>query len=305
MKTYTKTIQKFTVSGARLRRFFKSPIFNATLALCVVLPGLSACDRKLKEHPVPADMERRLAMKKDPTLKAKEITGTVSLDPALQDKVRPGTMLFIFARPKGATGGPPLAVKRLRNARLPYDFKIGPLEVMIPNTPFEGELDLTARLDGDGNAKASPGDIEGSLSTQAGAKDLTLILNRQIPSPNAEKSQVTGVIEMSKNVAPANLSPTAALFLFARPRGVERGPPLAVQRIAPVKLPFDFALGQQDAMMPGTQFEGEVTIIARLSMTGTAMPNPGDIEGYAAVSAGDVGLKITLDHVVSKEEPEG
>ncbi len=303
MKQTKKTIQKFNVLSARMGLFFKSPIFNATLVLCAALVGLSACDRELKEHPIPADMERRLEMKKDPTLQAKEITGTVSLDAALQDKVAAQTMLFIFARPKGVAGGPPLAVKRLRNVRLPYKFKIGPLDVMIPDTPFEGELDLTARLDSDGNAKASPGDIEGTLSTQAGTKDLSLVLNRQIPAPSAEKSQVTGVIDMGVDVASADFPQSAVLFLFARARGVERGPPLAVQRIAPVKFPFEFALGQQDAMMPGTLFEGKVTIIARLSMTGTAMPNPGDVEGYAAVTAGDAGLKITLDHVVPKEEP--
>ena len=85
----------------------------------------------------------------------------------------PGAAVFVIARPAGAVGGPPLAVVRVPQPSFPLDFEIGPGNVMIPTMKFEGALELTARLDADGNAStrgaddretpapvaASPGDV--------------------------------------------------------------------------------------------------------------------------------------------------
>ena len=45
---------------------------------------------------------------------------------------------------------------------------------MLEGNPFEGAMTLKVRVDQDGNAKASPGDIEGMLMAQAGNKQATL-----------------------------------------------------------------------------------------------------------------------------------
>ena len=69
-------------------------------------------------------------------------------------------VLFVIARPQGATGGPPLAVLRIPNPSFPLDFSIGPENVMIPTMQFAGPISLSARLDADGNAMTrGPGDI--------------------------------------------------------------------------------------------------------------------------------------------------
>ena len=89
------------------------------------------------------------------------ISGTLSLGPGMEGKVRPGAVLFLIAR-KGEAG-PPLAVVRSRDPKFPLDFEIGPDDRMIPSIPFEGPLRITARLDGDGNAMTrDPGDLTGA-----------------------------------------------------------------------------------------------------------------------------------------------
>lgn len=68
------------------------------------------------------------------------------------------SVLFVIARPAGAAGGPPLAVVRVSTPRFPLDFEIGPADVMIPSMRFEGAIELTARLDVDGNASTKSDD---------------------------------------------------------------------------------------------------------------------------------------------------
>ena len=87
------------------------------------------------------------------------VRGTVFAEGAAPEA--PGAVLFIIARPAGAAGGPPLAVVRIPSPELPFDFEIGPKDVMIPSMTFEGPIELTARLDGDGNASTrAAGDRE-------------------------------------------------------------------------------------------------------------------------------------------------
>ena len=92
---------------------------------------------------------------------AELITGTVTLAGGLSPPE--GAILFVIARHAGAVGGPPLAVQRIPGASLPASFRIGPENVMIPSMRFEGEIQLTARLDSDGNAMTrTPGDLQGA-----------------------------------------------------------------------------------------------------------------------------------------------
>jgi hypothetical protein len=76
----------------------------------------------------------------------------------------PGATLFLIARPAGAVGGPPLAVLRVPQPSFPYDFEIGPANVMIPTARFEGAIELTARLDADGNA-STRGELDRSTAS--------------------------------------------------------------------------------------------------------------------------------------------
>ena len=89
----------------------------------------------------------------------------------------------------------------------------------------------------------------------------------------------------------------ATLFLFARNLNVKRGPPLAVQRIPKIKMPFKFSLGPQDIMIPGTPFDGPMVLTGRIDADGDARVGAGDIEGFVKVKPGDTNLELLLNHL--------
>lgn len=74
------------------------------------------------------------------------------------------------------------------------------------------------------------------------------------------------------------------LFVFARAAD-ERGPPLAVLRTVAGHWPQDFQLDDRNAMMPGRTLSGFTRVIleARISRSGNALPQPGDLRGVSAV----------------------
>jgi hypothetical protein len=91
-----------------------------------------------------------------------------------------GEALFIFVRPAGATGGPPLAVQRIPSPTFPLEFAIGPQDAMVASGPFPERVTLEARLDGDGNAMTEePGDLSARSETAPGASDVTLALSAE------------------------------------------------------------------------------------------------------------------------------
>lgn len=90
---------------------------------------------------------------------------------------------------------------------------------------------------------------------------------------------------------------SGTLFVIAR-RGA--GPPLAVKRIVEPVFPVPFTLGPEDSMLPGTDFAGEVTLVARLKRDGRASAAVrGDLEGAAPapVPVGTTDARITLEVV--------
>lgn len=107
-----------------------------------------------------------------------QVAGTISLSEALKSKAPEGASLFIIARKSGAkSGGPPLAVKRVASPVFPMEFTIGQANTMLPGALFEGAIDLHVRLDQDGTVRASPGDIEGRVQSNAGDTNIQLVLN--------------------------------------------------------------------------------------------------------------------------------
>jgi len=109
------------------------------------------------------------------------ISGTVSLDPALADKLAPTDVLFVIVRRPG--GAPrPLAAIRIEHPKFPVLFEITNADVMIQGSELKGMVAVVARLDKDGSAgPAQPGDIEGEFAknpTMVGAKNVEIVLNK-------------------------------------------------------------------------------------------------------------------------------
>jgi len=109
------------------------------------------------------------------------VTGTVVLAPEFEGRTPANAVLFIIAR-RGA--GPPLAVKRVPDPHFPHAFSIGPEDRMIQSMPFVGPIELSARIDSDGNATSrSPGDVAGTAQggpVQPGAKDVVIVLDTSL-----------------------------------------------------------------------------------------------------------------------------
>ena len=92
-------------------------------------------------------------------------------------------------------------------------------------------------------------------------------------------------------------SPTDTLFVFARETS---GPPMPVAIVRATKkdLPFTFRLDDSNSMMPSRKLSdvGMVVIVARLSKSGQAMPQSGDLEGVSQpVKPGTEGITIVID----------
>ena len=104
---------------------------------------------------------------------AQTIRGTIEAPPGAE-----GGILFLFVRPTGASGGPPLAVQRIPSPSFPLAFSIGPQDAMVAGGPFPERVSIEARLDGDGNAMTeAPGDLSARSEVVPGASDIVLALS--------------------------------------------------------------------------------------------------------------------------------
>jgi len=114
----------------------------------------------------------------DAVAEAEPIEGVIRVAPELADRVQDGGILFLIARAGGA--GPPLAVIRIPSPRFPLEFSIGPEHRMIRTLPFAGDLQLSARLDFDGDAASrKPGDLQGRAAGahSPGARGVEVVLD--------------------------------------------------------------------------------------------------------------------------------
>jgi cytochrome c-type biogenesis protein CcmH len=87
------------------------------------------------------------------------------------------------------------------------------------------------------------------------------------------------------------------VFIYAR---AAEGPPmpLAVQRVKARELPVSFALDDAMAMAPGMELSAHARVIvtARVSKSGGATPQPGDLQGASAPVANDAsGVTVLID----------
>jgi hypothetical protein len=85
--------------------------------------------------------------------------------------------LFIYVRPEGVTAGPPLRVKKLP-ASFPMKFEIGPGDSPMGGSLPAGRVQLSARLDADGNVmtKTPTDPVAVSEPVSAGAAGIRLHL---------------------------------------------------------------------------------------------------------------------------------
>jgi cytochrome c-type biogenesis protein CcmH len=120
---------------------------------------------------------------------------------------------------------------------------------------------------------------------------------RPAPQPQATSTgRVRGTVKLAPALA-GKAKPDDTVFVFAR---AAQGPrmPLAIVRKQVRDLPFEFTLDDSMAMSPAMKLSGQrqVVVGARVSKSGNAAPQPGDLEGSTKpVAVGADRLSVVID----------
>ncbi len=172
------------------------------------------------------------------------------------------------------------------------------------------ELDAAiANLEGatttlDGPAAATDAAMDAAPATATTAVSATARVDDAAPTTTASPAAAAR-IEVQIDVAPelaGKVAPDATLFVVAR---APQGPPmpLAVKRLPASALPVTVTLDDSLAMAPGMNLSSvrEVLLVARVSRSGQAMPQAGDLQGTAgpiSVREATESIGITISEVV-------
>ena len=121
---------------------------------------------------------------------------------------------------------------------------------------------------------------------------------KSAPTPDAAAANIQGVVSLSPAMK-SNVAPDDTVFIFAR---AAQGPrmPLAILKRKASELPITFTLDDSTAMadeLKLSKFE-LVVVGARVSKSGNALPQSGDLVGQSApVKAGGGKLTLVIDSV--------
>jgi cytochrome c-type biogenesis protein CcmH len=110
---------------------------------------------------------------------------------------------------------------------------------------------------------------------------------------------ITGTVKLAPALA-GRVSPTDTVYIFAR---AAEGPkmPLAIMKKQVKDLPSAFSLDDSMAMAPNFALSNFPSIVvgARISKSGNAAPQSGDLEGLSpAVKVGVTGLAVVIDRTL-------
>jgi putative ABC transport system substrate-binding protein len=132
-----------------------------------------------------------------------EITGTISLDPSVQQQLPARPLLMIIASQYPDPSKPPIIVKRIPGATFPHRYQLTADDITLVGSSFEGNLYVTARIDTVGTATGAG--LEGAYPKNPapiGAKSVDIIIGapaRAVPaarvsSPPAKKMLRIGLL---------------------------------------------------------------------------------------------------------------
>jgi cytochrome c-type biogenesis protein CcmH len=122
-----------------------------------------------------------------------------------------------------------------------------------------------------------------------------------LPPLAAAASPAQAGLKVKVTVAPelaAKIPPNASLFVIARQAG---GPPMpvAVEKLPAQDFPREVVLDDGDSPMPTMKLSqlDQVHVLARISASGNAMPQPGDFEAKPVVSTSSGTVELVIDSV--------
>jgi hypothetical protein len=151
-----------------------------------------------------------------------------------------------------------------------------------------------------------PGDAEsaGAVAGDQMAAIADALGGPAAAAPNSATStgaaQISGTVEIASKLAP-HATAGATLFIYAKQPNAP-GPPLAVLRMHADHWPVTFTLNDANAMVPGRNLSNaqDVQIEARISRSGDALPQSGDLVG-SVTSVNPHGghpVKISIDREI-------
>jgi len=149
-----------------------------------------------------------------------------------------------------------------------------------------------------------PSDSEFGLSMKASiaeARQLAGIKSGDLPAspPPAAAASVRGTISLSPALA-GRIKPTDTVFIFTRAAEGPRQPIAAIRRQVS-ELPVQFTLDDSQSMSAEMKLSSfrEVVVGARISKSGSATPQSGDLQGISQkVKVGAADVVVVIDSVV-------
>ena len=166
-------------------------------------------------------------------------------------------------------------------------------EVVEPASPDAPELDRaiaqTREKMGLPSAPTRSNALANAPSSQSATSSVGASNNQ------ASSARISGRVSVIKELAD-KVAPTDTVFVFATPVSGSRMP-LAIVRTTADKLPFDFVLDDSTSMNPAAKLSSmaEVTVKVRISKSGQAMAQPGDLGvSLTPVKLGSSGLNLMV-----------
>ena len=146
-----------------------------------------------------------------------------------------------------------------------------------------------------------PADSEDARVIRQNVAEARSLAGQAPPGTAAEAASgaLRGTVFLSAQLK-AEVAPDDVVFVFAR---AAEGPPmpLAVARTRVRDLPYEFRLDDSMAMTPAMKLSAfpRVVVGARVSKSGNATPQPGDLQGASAPVPNDFGeVRVVIDRVV-------
>lgn len=163
-------------------------------------------------------------------------------------------------------------------------------ERLLGHVPAESE---DAKMIADGIHQARQ-----MLAQSKGGRAALDMIKEAKPGASA-KASLSGTVTLTEGLR-GQVGPEDTLFVLAR---AAQGPrmPLAVMRKQVKDLPLQFMLDESTAMSPEMTLSSfdQVVVVARISKSGNATPQTGDLQGISKpVAPGSKGIKVVIDQAV-------
>jgi len=138
-------------------------------------------------------------------------------------------------------------------------------------------------------------DLEGLESAISTVRERLGMPPAKVTPAAASGLNVTGQVNLSASLK-SKASPNDVVFIYATPANGDRMP-LAIFKTTVSQLPFNFTLDDSTAMAPDRKLSAavEVMVKVRVTKSGNAMPQSGDLSGsLGPVKVGAKGLKLEI-----------